>query len=409
MQWRCAFAQWNAFDRPFDDTSDLFLRVSPSYVAGTAGRTSSPFSSRLALPRWARIIALAATSWIAFLFMSLLSFDRATADGGAELRSVLARDGWVLVRGVVTEAEARAWGAQLKEFIGSLSHGGDSSWVQDCIFEGFGAGHATPCWEARLHSRVRAVFAALWQTSQLVTSVDAFCAERPRDRARSAEEAVELHLDQNVFRESFDAVQGALSLSATRQDTGGTTVVGGSHAHASRLLRERFAGELGEQELNPSLNWHVLSPQARKCLLDTPGCQLVHVETEPGDLMLWDSRTVHCGRKARAPQPHDAWRLAIYICMWPATRLTPEHRAAKQRALGLGPDGTPSSSERAETTTHWPDGRELKPRYGWPADGSAPACERPPQAVSDGVLCAPACARTPEALRLAGVLPYDEE
>ena len=43
----------------------------------------------------------------------------------------------------------------------------------------------------------------------------------------------------------------------------------------------------------------------------------------PGDLVLWDARTIHCGRRASA-EHHVSWRMAIYLGLWPAERLSEE-------------------------------------------------------------------------------------
>jgi hypothetical protein len=153
---------------------------------------------------------------------------------------------------------------------------------------------------------------------------------------------------------------------------------------------------------------YVLTPEERAWLLAQPGCALVDVCTAPGDLLLWDSRTVHCGRRAAGPLPPDAWRFALYLCMWPAARLDATARAAKAAAMGLGA----RAGLRPESTSHWPDSRELKPRYGWPAAGDAEqdvwARERPPGVRSDGVAAPPPVALSTAALRLAGVMPYDD-
>ncbi len=349
-----------------------------------------------------------------------LSFEAATANGGVALRDALATHGYALVRGVVPDATTCArWTTDIKQFIVGLGFGSDfkdpavvfdaTKWPQrGCpgVLECCGAGQLESAWLARLDARVRAVFAAIWRTRQLVTSIDAVCAQRPTGRSCSDADAIALHTDQNAYRPEFDAVQGVLSLTPTHARGGGTSLVAHSHAHAPRLLSEQFP--CAEMRDDHALNWHVLSDEETGALLAIPGCELIHVETEPGDILLWDSRTVHCGRAARDPLPYDAWRFGMYICMWPAHRLRAADREAKRRSMGLGLGGG-----RAETTTHWPDGRELKPRYGWLPGRDARSWEgglvRPPEAKGEGVVAPPAVALTTSALRLAGVLPYDEE
>ena len=65
--------------------------------------------------------------------------------------------------------------------------------------QGFAGGHLPACWEARHHKHIRAVFSALWDTRQLVTSIDGFNAERPGNTPLSDAAAIVLHSDQNPY------------------------------------------------------------------------------------------------------------------------------------------------------------------------------------------------------------------
>lgn len=178
-----------------------------------------------------------------------LSFDDAVACNGASLRAALRNSGYCVVRGVVNDAQKlSAWRENLVSFLSSLGWPGRfddaasvykaSDWPLGCpgIFDGFGSGHTLAAWEARLEPRVRAIFAALWQTRHLVTSLDAVCCERPRRTALANN--LLLHTDQNPYScpDKMHAVQGVVSLTATNESSGGTTVLAGSHA-----LRTCFA------------------------------------------------------------------------------------------------------------------------------------------------------------------------
>ena len=136
----------------------------------------------------------------------------------------------------------------------------------------------------------------------------------------------------------------------------------------------------------------------------TAGCELVHIETEPGDMVLFSSRTIHCGRRAR--EPTTDWRFATYVCMAPASTLceADRQRLAQRKARVMGLIPWPHKAGRhqdvtAETTAHPPSGKSIKPRFGWDRTTAPPG-------VSNGITEAPELAKTPEALQLAGVLPY---
>lgn len=85
--------------------------------------------------------------------------------------------------------------------------------------------------------------------------------------------------------------------------------------------------------------------------------QAVQVILDPGDLLVWDSRTIHCnqGLCSQCRRPADTaalrhrpeaplTRLVAYIAMLPANRLTPALAAARRACVregrGTGHDAT---------------------------------------------------------------------
>ncbi len=170
----------------------------------------------------------------------------------------------------------------------------------------------------------------------------------------------------------------------------------GSH----KKHKEIFAARAWQLRQQPDNDFWTLNEKEQRELLAQPGCVLVHVATAPGDMVLFSSRTIHCGRRARAAGA--PWRFALYICMAPARSLSDADRRRKAaRVMGLAWRGGAWRPEgQAETSTHPPNGANVVPRAGW---GRAPV----PPHVREGITQAPAFARTPDALRLAGVLPYN--
>jgi hypothetical protein len=69
------------------------------------------------------------------------------------------------------------------------------------------------------------------------------------------------------------------------------------------------------------------------------GCELTRVDMEPGDFVLWDSRTMYY---ARLPEG-DQIRHVQYICMTPRRFATPEALELKKECF-----------ENYVGTTHWP-------------------------------------------------------
>jgi hypothetical protein len=343
-----------------------------------------------------------------------MSFADATAGDGQLLRDALATHGYAHVRGVLSDAAlVHSLVGDLKRFIENLGFGGrfddpasvalPHAWPPACsegIMGEYGAGHTEAAWRVRLHANVRALFTAVWRTSQLVTSVDGINAERPHGSRLSDGDALLLHSDSNPFvSDGAKLVQGVVSLTATRAGTGGTTVVARSHL----LHRRLFASREAQLRREGSHTFVVLNAQERVWLLNQAGCELVHIETEPGDVVFFSSRTVHCGRRAR--EPTTDWRFATYVCMAPASTLREADRQRKACVMGLAEwphDARRHQDVTAETTAHPPSGESIKPRFGWGRTTK-------PARVNNGITEAPALALTPEGLQLAGVIPYDSD
>lgn len=116
------------------------------------------------------------------------------------------------------------------------------------------------------------------------------------------------------------------------------------------------------------------------------GSAPLHLATRTGDVVLFDSRCAHAGRSAKVALPGDrrGYRLATYVCAWPATRLDARHRAAKKAAL-----------EKVLTLTHWPDGR-LEHWRGRNCAAAKGVQEAPGWVTQDRAM-----------LQLAGAVPYD--
>ena len=97
-----------------------------------------------------------------------------------------------------------------------------------------------------------------------------------------------------------------------------------------------------EQGLNiPAWNpeWYGLTNEGMKWL-EKEGCTWTKVCAEPGDLLLWDSRTPHYNLSSTTDQS----RFCVYTCYMPVTEASEEELQRKKVAF-----------EGWFGTTHWPN------------------------------------------------------
>lgn len=217
------------------------------------------------------------------------------------------------------------------------------------------AGRTAQCqgaWYVRGMSRIKQVFTQIWKTDNLLVSMDAVFAWRPFWLRQEWTPYTEgLHLDQNPFEKpEFCCVQGMVPLYDVTEEIGGLEVVRQSHMDEAKA---EFRARYDNKRSRRHGDWFPL---------DSTDPMQGHGELVlacAGDLILWDSRTVHGGRvgsrtyKATSAQHESTTRnncqlarLSVPVCMtpraWAKDNVAPDRRNA---------------FERGDCLSHWPHER----------------------------------------------------
>jgi hypothetical protein len=200
---------------------------------------------------------------------------------------------------------------------------------------------------------VQDAFATAWsvQASELITGFDSCAATRNFWRLEEHSERLSrkeawkhngasagyswLHVDQNWdIQPNLSSYQGALNIYAATERTGGTVLVPGSHKRFEEIFtkNQRKRGDF--------------------VMLDQPGdvqnyCSGARqIVCEAGDLLLWDSRVIHCNQSIdqnNQPAEHTITdlacsdrmlaRLVAFVCMLPRAHLLehPQREELSQR------------------------------------------------------------------------------
>lgn len=139
----------------------------------------------------------------------------------------------------------------------------------------------------------------------------------------------------------MQAVQGLLNYAPNGPKDGGLMLMKGSSLLFDEYFAEKRTGYAHEDAPPPELEYMDLFLFAQEDLkwFEDRGCELVKVNMEPGDFVLWDSRTMHY---AQLPEG-DQIRHVQYICMTPRKFATEDALQLKAECFNnwLG-------------TTHWP-------------------------------------------------------
>lgn len=225
----------------------------------------------------------------------------------------------------------------------------DDRWpvtVHGGIIPSQGIGHSAAQWFIRSVPAVKDAFAAIWGDDDLLVSFDGMTLWRPPTIEPDWETnrgGSWLHVDQHpITRPGMQCVQGAVSLLPTSPATGGNIVIPGSHRWF-HTIPEQYAERL---DRIPRSVDHFRFPSDDPRLAATPPI-MCHLEA--GDMILWDSRTVHCSSPGLEP-PTDGdpksqlVRAASLVCMMPRARSNEDVIARRQAAVTT-----------RTSTTNWSD------------------------------------------------------
>lgn len=293
-------------------------------------------------------------------YYPVVDVPRFGPDNHAGIREHLHREGYAVVENILNPVELDTahdlfwdWAESVS---GGLSRRDASTWtswpvaVDGGIMPWQGSGQSGFAWFVRSRPALVGAFASLWGTDELLVSFDAVCAWRPWGRDprwkpsfREADGGW-FHVDQCPDRDRFECVQGLVDvLGTSASGGGGFAVVPRSHSFFG-LWRTDYPETVdsfgGDDYFEP--------PRDHPCLRTA-----VVPRTRPGDLVLWDSRTVHCSSPGPGP-PDGGPRLARLVCY---ACLTPSERAdgpCLERRRGAVRDGI--------TTTHVPEKAESTER-----------------------------------------------
>lgn len=142
----------------------------------------------------------------------------------------------------------------------------------------------------------------------------------------------ELYVILGRLQRGLQCVQGLVTLYDVDAHTGGFCVIPGSHLHHDALLD---AANAGERNFVPVPSTFPVLKEAQVM----PICKA-------GDLVLWDSRSIHCNSPAIAPptaSPDELLRMVGYVCMTPKQLADEEVLSMRVKIF-----------ERGLTTSHWP-------------------------------------------------------
>ena len=231
-------------------------------------------------------------------------FNLAESGQHAEMLKYLEEYGYAVVASVASENEIQNGKDLFWKHINSISsivkRDNPSTWDTEtwiasptdgiCSCKGFN--HSEFAWNTRLLSKVKQAFECIWNTNNLIVSFDAGNVFRPWKYNNAwITEGGWWHVDQNAMkgesRQGKVCIQGLVTYYDVNEDTGGLCVIPKSHLIHNSICELYHNG-------NKSIDY-ISIPSTDQFMMEHSG---ILICAKAGDLLLWDSRTIHCNTPA---------------------------------------------------------------------------------------------------------------
>ena len=242
------------------------------------------------------------------------------------------------------------------------------------------AGQTQVMWDLRQDFRIVDAFARIWNTTDLIVSMDGLsimcppeiregCFEpwphvdqmtlKRRDNVAHNNSAPSNFVSESLLRTKPYTIQGQFLFEDSFEGDGGFYCIPKSH-----LRFDEFAPQL---EILKAMEVPDERRKARNDYLQdffgngtdengNPYC-MKHIVAPRGSLILWDSRTIHWNQHPSKDRPHSdnpKVRMVGYLCYVPKARLTCEGMALRREAFekGVSTGHNPSYPELKHTKDH---------------------------------------------------------
>lgn len=221
------------------------------------------------------------------------------------------------------------------------------------LFQNWDVGHAHVSWNQRQNIKFIEIFAEIWKCKpeELLVSFDGFSFHMPPEETKRGwnRNNTWYHSDQSFTRNDFECVQSWVTGLDVEEGDATLAFYEGSHK-LHKLFGETF-------NISEKKDWYKLNKEEE--LFFQEKCLERKIKCPKGSLVLWDSRTIHCGVEAYRQRLNKKFRAVVYLCYMPRKLATPASLKKKQKAFN-----------EMRGTSHWAHKPKLfpkKPRtYGGP-------------------------------------------
>lgn len=224
------------------------------------------------------------------------------------------------------------------------------------LVQHWNVGHSQAVWDVRQNEKCADVFAALWKCSRddLLVSFDGCSFNVPPEVSNRGwnRNHTWYHTDQSFLRNEFECVQSWVSALDVNEGDATLSVFVNSHKYHG-LCAEEFG-------IKDKPDWYKLTKDHEDFYLKN-GCYIKNITCPKGSMVLWDSRTIHCGIEAMRTRSMPNFRSIVYLCYMPRSLCSAKNLEKRKKAFN-----------ELRMTTHYPCKPKLFPKMPQTYGGTLP-------------------------------------
>jgi len=210
--------------------------------------------------------------------------------------------------------------------------------LHSMLIQHWGIGHAQSSWNVRQNIKIVEIFAHFWgcDINDLLVSFDGLSFNLPPEVTKKGWNRGNTwyHTDQSYTNSEFKCIQSFITgLDINEYDATLSFMEGSNKYHND--FKQKY-------NITDKSDWYKLSKQEESFYYDK-GCVIKNIKCPKGSLVLWDSRTIHCGIEADKRRKIQNIRAVIYLCYMPRKLCDEANIKKKQKAFN-----------ELRTTTHYP-------------------------------------------------------
>lgn len=206
------------------------------------------------------------------------------------------------------------------------------------LIQYFGVGHAQVSWDIRQNKKIVDIFSYFWKCKpeELLVSFDGLSFNLPHEITGRGwfKNNLWYHTDQSYLTTNFKCVQSWITGLDVNENDATLSFMESSNKYHCEFQKK--------YNITKKDNWYKLSKEELQ-FYEEKGCLYKNIMCPKGSLVLWDSRTIHCGIQPCKIRENPNCRAVIYLCYMPRILSDKKNLEKKKKAF-----------EELRSTTHSP-------------------------------------------------------